>query len=197
MISIARTRFGKNGINVYEVFDDYVVFYYTNPKGKSFEIKFSLCDLDRILALDGKVFARYNWSNEQYYASITRYEGQDENGKSINRNIRLHTYIMETAGSGHMVNVDHINHDTLDNRRENLRIVEARHNSSNRKGANKNSGTGVRNVNYIKKCDQYWVQIMKDGIRHKWEFPSDQFEEACKFAELKRKEIFGEYAGCG
>jgi hypothetical protein len=28
-----------------------------------------------------------------------------------------------------------------------------------------------------------------------WEFPANQFKEACEFAEKKRQELFGEYAG--
>lgn len=91
--------------------------------------------------------------------------------------------------------VDHINHDTLDNRRVNLRILSGSNNSANRKGANKNSKTGVRNVNWIEKEHCYKVQIMKNYQSYKWDFPADQFDEACKFAEEKRKELFGEFAG--
>ena len=171
------------------------MFYCESHKGDKFEIKFSLCDLNKILELDNKVYARYNWSNKQYYASVTQYLGMDSNGKSINRCVRLHKYILGIDRYDKSVFVDHINHDTLDNRRENLRIVKAGNNSANRKGANSNSNTGVRNVSHIK--NKYYVQIMKNGIRHGWDFREDQFEEACKFAEQKRKEIFGEYAGNG
>lgn len=36
---------------------------------------------------------------------------------------------------------------------------------------------------------------LEKGERYKWIFPLDQFEEACQFAEIKRQEIFGEFAG--
>lgn len=91
--------------------------------------------------------------------------------------------------------VDHINHDTLDNRKCNLRITTNDKNVKNRKGANKNSKTGVRNVHWIESANEYWVQIMRKGISYKWTFSANQFEEACKFAEEKRKELFGEFAG--
>jgi hypothetical protein len=42
--------------------------------------------------------------------------------------------------------VDHWNHDTLDNRRENLRVGGQVQNMRNRRGPNRNSGTGVRGV---------------------------------------------------
>jgi hypothetical protein len=93
--------------------------------------------------------------------------------------------------------VDHIDHDTMNNKKENLRVTKFIKNVANRKGANSNNKTGVRNVNYIEKLDEYWVQIMKNGVRYRWIFPGDQFKEACEFAEIKRKEIFGEYAGNG
>lgn len=123
--------------------------------------------------------------------------GTDANGKGINKCIRLHKYILGIKDKSCKIHVDHINHDTLDCRRFNLRVTKARDNLANRKGANKNSNTGVRNVNYIKSCDEYWVQIMRNGKRYHWAFPSDKFEEACEFAEVKRHEIFGEYAGNG
>lgn len=192
-----RKRITKRGINKYNIIDDYVVFHCESYSGQNFDIKFSLCDLDKILELDGKVFARYNWSNQQYYASMNKRNGVDKNGKPKYHLIRLHKYILGIDRYDRSVDVDHRNHDTLDNRRENLRIVQAGNNSANRKGANSNSSTGVRNVSYIPKCNEYWVQIMKDGQRNLWKFKVDQFEEACKFAEQKRKEIFGEYAGNG
>ena len=160
-------------------------------------MKFSLCDLDKILKLNGIVTAWYNRPNHSYYPRISKYMGMDKNGKSINKCIRLHQYVLGIHDTGCKIHVDHINHDTLDCRRENLRVTKASDNLANRKGANRNSKTGVRNVNYIKSSDKYWVQIMKNGHKYHWEFPSDKFEEACRFAEQKRKEIFGEYAGNG
>jgi hypothetical protein len=91
--------------------------------------------------------------------------------------------------------VDHINHDTLDNRKRNLRITTNDKNTQNRKGANSNSSTGVRNVNWGYKRSEYWVQFQKNGEKFKWIFPLDKFDEAVKFAEKKRKDIFGEFAG--
>ena len=84
--------------------------------------------------------------------------------------------------------------------KENLRVVSNSKNLQHRSGANNNSKTGVRNVNLITKYkgkQEYWVQIMKNGERFKWEFGLDKFDEACIFAEEKRKELFGKYAGNG
>lgn len=65
--------------------------------------------------------------------------------------------------------VDHINHDTLDNRKSNLRNVTASANQQNRKGANSNSLSGIRNVNWdnthqdwIVYCGKRYIMRTKD-----------------------------------
>lgn len=55
----------------------------------------------------------------------------------------LHRFIMN-APKGRQV--DHINHDTLDNRRANLRVVNNQENNANRDGAYNTSRTGIRGV---------------------------------------------------
>lgn len=95
------------------------------------------------------------------------------------------------------IHIDHIDHDTLNNRKYNLRLTDASHNARNRNGANKNSGTGVRNVNYGANHSEYWVQFCRDNIRFKWKFPLDKFEEACEFAKKKRIELFKDFSGNG
>jgi len=90
--------------------------------------------------------------------------------------------------------VDHVDHNTFDNRKSKLLISNDNLNLQNRKGANKNSGTGVRNVHLITKYgvkQEYWVQIMKNGEKFKWEFGLNEFDEACEFARQKRIELFG------
>jgi hypothetical protein len=78
-----------------------------------------------------------------------------------------------------------------------LRITDKSNNATHRKGANKNNSTGHRNVNWGTNHEIYWVQFHKHGVRYKWEFPLDKYREACDFADLKRKEIFGDFAGNG
>lgn len=60
------------------------------------------------------------------------------------RTIYMHRLIFGDAVKG--LQVDHIDHDGLNNRRRNLRVVTQHGNMQNRRGANRNSGTGHRNV---------------------------------------------------
>jgi hypothetical protein len=109
----------------------------------------------------------------------------------------LNYFIAEVDTNSNLC-VDHINHDTLDNRKCNLRIADTSDNSRHRKGRNRNNVTGYRNVSYIKNCKglPYWVQIMIDGkntVVGKFNNP----EDAGEYAEKMRKKYYGDFAGNG
>jgi hypothetical protein len=93
--------------------------------------------------------------------------------------------------------VDHRDYNPLNNLKNNLRVTSNSKNNQHRKGVNSNSKSGVRNVNYIKQSNEYWVQLMKNGERYKWVFSVNEFDKACEFAKKKREELFGEFAGTG
>lgn len=141
---------------------------------------------------------RYAPNTGTYYTKATRrVDGID--GKSKKSSVYLHIEIMNPQHD-ESIYVDHRNHNTLDNRRMNLRRTENKKNLRHRKGANSNNKTGVRNVNLITKQSgkqEYWVQLCKNYKRYKWVFSLNQFEEACRCAEENRKLLFGEFAGNG
>lgn len=100
------------------------------------------------------------------------------------------------SGEENKTDIDHINHHTLDNRRENLRISPRINNSKNRNGKNTNNTTGYRNVMYIKENIRhpYIVRLQIDGKGvHLGSF--SDVHEAGKFAEEMRQKYYGEFAG--
>jgi len=128
------------------------------------------------------------------YANASVYQGYDENGiLKINKTYKLHRLIM---GVESKVRVDHINHNTLDNRKENLRIVSIMQNAKHRESKNKNNKSGYRNVSLDKRANEWMVQLQVDGKNTCFKrFPYDKVDEAGTYAKIKREEIYGIYAG--
>lgn len=138
----------------------------------------------------------YNWHVEWkkdvkgYYVSHTKYLGIVDN-KPKYETVFLHNYIMQQQ-KGYVV--DHINHNRLDNRKSNLRIVSYSDNSKNRKGKNSNNTSGYRNVSWV---DGKWlVQLQVDG-KNKRLGRFEDVHEAGAFAENMRENHYGKFAGNG
>lgn len=114
--------------------------------------------------------------------------------------IGLHTYLMKTGDGKY---ADHINHRTLDNRRENLRVVDAQGTQANRRGAQVNSKSGVRGVHLYtnrktqRKYWRFWCGL-KDASSTKTyccskSFPAadDGYERVCLFAHNHYQDSHG------
>ena len=93
-------------------------------------------------------------------------------------------------------NVDHQNHNTLDNRKENLRITNVPNNSKNREKRNSNNKSGYRNVCWNSSRNRWVVQLQVDG-KNKilGTFKEEELEQAAIFAEKMRQKYYGEFAG--
>lgn len=90
--------------------------------------------------------------------------------------------------------VDHACHEPSCVKVSHLRLASPAENSRNRRSANKNNLTGVRNVQ--KRGKKFRVRIRKNGVLHNLGTYST-LEEASEVAKQKRKELFGEFAGRG
>ena len=71
----------------------------------------------------------------------------------------LHSMI---AGTPEGMETDHINGDTLDNRRQNLRVCTNSENQMNR-GKPKNNTSGLKGVSFHKSTKKYQAYIYRDG----------------------------------
>lgn len=99
------------------------------------------------------------------------------------RIILLHRFLLN-APEG--IQVDHINHNTLDNRRSNLRLCTPAQNSQNRKGAYRNSKSGIRGVSWYAPSGKWRATIMVNYKQISLGY-YDNIEEAAKAAEIGRQ----------
>lgn len=147
-----------------------------------------LDDLERVINFPYTWFAKFNKSIDGYYAAASQYIPELKRARPIH----LHQFIMNTTEN----NVDHIYHNPLEDRKSNLRVITVEQNSRYRESKNKNNKSGYRNVCWSKSYNAWVVQLQVNGKSTMLaKFPKDQLEEAGKFAEEKRKELYGEFAG--
>lgn len=150
-----------------------------------------LDDFDKVINFPYTWWAKYSWANKSYYAMASEHIGVRKDGTQIKNIVALHQFVLDTDKT-----VDHIEHDTLDNRKSKLRIIETKDNLRNRKGRNSNNKSGYRNVCFDKRENAWIVQLQIDGkCKRVGKFPEDQLEEAGKFAEEMRKKYYGDFAG--
>lgn len=137
-------------------------------------------------------YARYNRSNQCYYATHTVY---DPKIKDTGGSVGLQYYLMNRDSNPEYY-IDHINHDTLDNRKNNLRVTTNKYNLRNRHSKNSNNTTGYRNVifNKRRKKKPYVVQLQING-KNKVLGTFEDVHEAGEFAEEMRQKYYGEFAG--
>lgn len=108
---------------------------------------------------DYEELSKYKWSistgsqKDSYYA----YRTERVNGKD--KPIAMQRQIMNCPIG--MI-VDHINHNTLDNRKDNLRVVTNQQNSCNRRGW-KNSRSGYKGVTWYSHNRGWRSQITING----------------------------------
>ena len=115
-----------------------------------------------IRQIDGQIKVdpcdQYLLEMRTWYINKRGYVANDGYGRKKIGRCLLHCVIMD-AQPGELV--DHINHDTLDNRRENLRKTTKAVNCQNRSGAQKNSKSGIKGICLIQRTgrnDQWLVQ---------------------------------------
>lgn len=130
------------------------------------------------------------------YELIKSYYWSNHNGYAIAKNIELNTTVTMTRvilglKIGDKRQVDHINHDVTDNRKQNLRICTNQQNNMN-KGLIKSNKSGVTGVGWNKQKNKWCAQI-KISKRHIHLGLFDNIEDAIKARKEAEIKYFGEY----
>ena len=90
--------------------------------------------------------------------------------------------------------VDHINHDSLDNRKINLRVCSTSQNMMNRSGPTRTNRSGIRGIHWHAKASKWRALIKVDGKNmHLGLFLTK--EEAGAAYVSANKKYFGEFGG--
>lgn len=139
--------------------------------------------------IDGEDYSKiseFNWhackDDYRFYARKCLFKGRKKTSES------MHRMILNYPDAKWQV--DHINGDTLDNRKSNLRLVTQSQNQANR-GLPITNTSGYKGVH--KSYGKWRSVIYKNGRRiHLGMFQSIQ--EAAKVYNKKALELFGEYA---
>ncbi len=137
---------------------------------------------------DYELVNRHSWFHTAWgYAGRTQMI--DDGGKRRMTSLRLHRIIMKAPRG---VEVDHINCDKLDNRKQNLRFVTKQQNIWNMP-PKVTSTTGIKGVGWYEKLSKYQARIPHNGKTvHLGYFTS--WVDARDAYNAKARELRGEYA---
>ena len=127
-----------------------VVFLRTKKDGPQKAMLIDECDLERTLALGYSIFACGQKKTRKPCAAF--HETVDGKQKTI----WFHRWLMDAPAG---VLVDHLNGNTLDNRRTNLRLATNVQNNLNIHGATGRSRSGIRGVSPYGKSGKYRARI--------------------------------------
>lgn len=126
------------------------------------------------------------------YGYLSKYKWHYRHGYAMRREqgkfLYMHRIIINTPSN---MFTDHINGNTLDNRKDNLRICTKSENNRNR-GMGRNNKSGLKGVTWHKYDKKWQAQITIDNKNIYLGKFVDKFE-AFEVYNNKAKELFGEY----
>lgn len=165
--------------NEYEIRGDVTAIFINSPKHGRMETLISTKQLDKVKEFPNSWCLMLDRKMGDFYA----YGKLSAVGEIESKTVRLHRWITETTCK--MV-VDHINHQTLDNTDNNLRVVTQSENMQNRKGATRTNISGIRGVTW-NKSKQKWQSIIKVEGKEMYLGSFEKIEDAEKVVTDARK----------
>lgn len=140
--------------NNYEIRGDVTAIFIDSPKYGMIETLISTSKLNRVKDFPNLWHLYWSVNTQSFYV----YGNSTLNGKYTR--ILLHRYVTNAPKYTH---VDHVNHETLNNTDRNLRTLTLSENQQNRRGANRNSKSGVRGVVWIEKSKKWQSSVRING----------------------------------
>lgn len=163
----------------FELYEDYATFIIESETHGTFRVQIDLDDVNKC--------REYKWaigksvSNQGKYVKYYVVSGSE--------GLLLHRFLMNPDKD--MV-VDHIDGDTMNNRKSNLRVCETKENLRNSKHRINNT-SGYKGVTWFKPTRQWMAYIMVD-YKHKTLGYFDDIEDAVEARKVAEDKYFGEYS---
>jgi hypothetical protein len=177
--------------NKYKILDEYVEIYSKKKNGDILTILVDVEDFDKVKDFKYSWVAHYQKDVDNYYAIATIYLGM-QNDKPKYQTVYMHRFIMGENDN----RIDHVDHNTLDNRKHNLRKSTVSENALHRQSINKNNTSGYRNVSWSKNENQ-WIVQLQINKKNKVLGRFDDVHQAGEFAREMRAKYYKEFRGKG
>ena len=148
----------KKSFNNYKIVGDNTTIYLPRRNGEIFKTCIDTKYLQMLIDLDWCWHTSWNKHFHGYYVAHTEYLGIFYNTPKSKTHL-LHKVIVGNKN----VMIDHIDHNGLNNRMNNLRVIDNSNNLKNRKGINSNNTSGYRNVTWSTNENLWIIQMQING----------------------------------
>lgn len=137
---------------------------------------------------DYEMLNQWTWRALERRRTVYAYRNAYVNGKR--RPIYMHR---EIAQPGESLQVDHIDHDGLNNCRSNLRVCTSKQNSYNTRKTRSTTASRFKGVKYYKDRGKWVASIIRDGTS-RYLGAYDTEREAAEMYDAYAARLSGEYA---
>jgi len=144
--------------------------------------QFAVIDL-----IDFKEISKHNWQARWNPTSKTYYAVTTINNKTV----RLHRFILKPFNL--KFDIDHLDHNGLNCRRNNLRICSRTQNLGNQRLHSKKTSSRFKGVCFDKRRSKWMAYINAYNNRIYLGYYNDEKHAACAY-NVKAQELFGEFA---
>jgi hypothetical protein len=147
------------GINRFKILGDHSIIYLERKHDEDLECRVDTKNLARLLSVGFKWSPHFDKGTGKYYA-----EGKLHSSVNpLRPHYKMHRFIMNAPKD---TEVDHLNHDTLENLECNLEVVTKYRNMQNRLSPNCNNlSSGARCVSWNKKSKKWKAEYRYNGKR--------------------------------